>query len=78
MQMKRRWPPRTRTAWRGIEALRTATRELPGSLRALFLADNGYRLRFDPSDAVKTMEMVAAGTLDEAGLAEWFRQRIVV
>jgi death-on-curing protein len=43
----------------------------------IFLADNGYRLRFEPSDAVRTMEMVAAGALEEAGLAEWFRQRIV-
>ena len=43
----------------------------------LFLADNGYRLRFDATDAVKMMEMVAAGALEEAQLAEWFRQRIV-
>ncbi|WP_206951511.1 type II toxin-antitoxin system death-on-curing family toxin [Trinickia acidisoli] len=42
----------------------------------LFLADNGYRLKFDPVDAVRTMETVAAGALDEAALAEWFRQRI--
>ncbi|TAM52525.1 MAG: type II toxin-antitoxin system death-on-curing family toxin [Paraburkholderia sp.] len=42
----------------------------------LFLADNGYRLKFDPTDAVGTMEMVAAGELDEAALAEWFRRRI--
>ncbi len=42
----------------------------------LFLADNGYRLKFDPADAVRTMEMVAAGALDEAALAAWFRQRI--
>jgi death-on-curing protein len=42
----------------------------------LFLADNGYRLKFDPADAVRTMEMVATGALDEAALAEWFRQRI--
>ncbi len=43
----------------------------------LFLADNGYQLRFDAADAVKTMEMVAAGALQEAQLAAWFRQRIV-
>lgn len=42
----------------------------------LFLADNGHRLRFDPQDAVKTMEAVAAGTLQERDLAEWFRQRL--
>ena len=42
----------------------------------LFLADNGYGLKFEPADAVRTMEMVAAGELEEAALAEWFRQRI--
>lgn len=42
----------------------------------LFLADNGFRLKFDPADAVRTMEMVAAGAFDEAALAEWFRKRI--
>ena len=42
----------------------------------LFLADNGYRLKFDPADAVRTMEMVAAGALDEDALASWFRRRI--
>lgn len=44
----------------------------------LFLADNGYRLRFDPAEAVKTMEGVAAGEIDEGQLAEWFRQRVVL
>jgi death-on-curing protein len=43
----------------------------------LFLADNGHRLRFDKSEAVKTMEGVAAGTVSEADLADWFRQRLV-
>ncbi len=43
----------------------------------LFLADNGFRPRFDPADAVRTMETVAAGTRSEQELAEWFRQRIV-
>ena len=42
----------------------------------LFLADNGYRLKFDPADAVRTMEMVAGGALDEAALAARFRQRV--
>lgn len=42
----------------------------------LFLADNGYRLRFDPADAVRTMEGLAAGTIEESQLAEWFRKRI--
>ena len=43
----------------------------------LFLADNGYRMRFDPADAVRTMESVAAGALTESQLAEWFRERIL-
>jgi death-on-curing protein len=42
----------------------------------LFLADNGYRLRFEAAEAVRTMESAAAGTLSEAELAEWFRGRI--
>lgn len=42
----------------------------------LFLADNGYRLRFDPADAVGTMEAVAAGRISESELAAWFRRAI--
>ena len=44
----------------------------------LFLADNGYLLRFDPFEALRTVEAVAAGRLGEDQLAQWFRQRIVV
>jgi death-on-curing protein len=42
----------------------------------LFLADNGYRLHFDPVDAVKTVEALAAGSLSESQLAAWFRDRL--
>jgi death-on-curing protein len=42
----------------------------------VFLAINGYRLEFDPSDAVQTIEALAAGTLSESELATWFRQRV--
>jgi death-on-curing protein len=42
----------------------------------LFLADNGYRLRFDPVDAVKTVEALAAGSLGESQLAAWFQDRL--
>jgi death-on-curing protein len=42
----------------------------------LFLADNLCVVRFDPRDAVITMEAVAGGTLSEATLAVWFRNRI--
>lgn len=43
----------------------------------LFLADNGYRLGFDPADAVRIMEGVAGGTVTETELAAWFRGRLV-
>ena len=43
----------------------------------LFLADNGYRLRFDPADAVRIIEAVASGTVPEAVLAAWFRERLI-
>ena len=42
----------------------------------VFLAINGYRLEFDPPDAVRTIEALAAGTLSEPELAAWFRQRV--
>lgn len=43
----------------------------------IFLADNGYRLRFDEVDAIRTMNAVGAGTIGEMQLADWFRQRLV-
>ena len=42
----------------------------------LFLADNGLSLDFDPLNAIRTMENVAAGRIDEAALANWFRSHI--
>src|SRR5882757_598738 len=42
----------------------------------LFLADNGYRLRFEPGEAIATMEAPASGALDEEQLAQWFRARL--
>ena len=42
----------------------------------LFLADNGPKLSFVPLDAIRTMEDLAAGRMDEAALAEWFRRQI--
>jgi len=41
----------------------------------LFLSANGHRLRADPVDAIHTMLALAAGTLDEAVLADWIRNR---
>jgi death-on-curing protein len=43
----------------------------------LFLADNHYTLTFDPPDAIRTMEGVAGGAIDEVQLAQWFRDRII-
>jgi death-on-curing protein len=45
-------------------------------LARLFLALNGYALRFEASDAVNAMLALAAGELSEAELADWFRQRL--
>lgn len=42
----------------------------------LFLADNGRSLDFDPQDAVRVMEDMAAGRVDETGLADWFRRHM--
>ena len=43
----------------------------------LFLLDNGYRLSFDPFDAIRAIERVAAGHVSEAELPAWFRIRLV-
>ncbi|ODV12734.1 MAG: death-on-curing protein [Rubrivivax sp. SCN 70-15] len=42
----------------------------------LFLACNGDELVADDADCVVTMLAVAAGTLDEAALADWLRRNI--
>lgn len=41
----------------------------------LFLADNDFQIEFEQGDAIRTMEAVAAGSMSEADLAEWFRAR---
>ena len=43
----------------------------------LFLADNGVRAAYDKADAVRTVEGLAAGRIDEDALAAWFRDRLV-
>ena len=42
----------------------------------LFLECNGYELLADDANCVVTMLSVAAGTLDEAALADWLRRNI--
>jgi len=43
----------------------------------LFLADNGRRIEFAPTDAVEIMVRVAAGLVEEGDLSSWFRERLV-
>ena len=43
----------------------------------VFLNVNGYRLVADRTDAVVVMEDVAAGRLDEPGLAAWIQTHVV-
>ena len=42
----------------------------------LFLADNGYRLRYEAANAVRTVEALAGGVLWATELASWFRDRL--
>jgi death-on-curing protein len=42
----------------------------------VFLLDNGYRLRVDPIDAIRTFEGLAGGSIAEHQLAEWIRARL--
>ena len=42
----------------------------------LFLADNGFGLEYDPVDAVRMVEGVAAGRIGETALADWLRSRL--
>ena len=45
-------------------------------LARLFLAVNGCRLSFTPSDAIQMMLALAAGDLREDDAATWFRSRL--
>jgi len=42
----------------------------------LFLDLNGFQLAFDETDAIGTVERLAAGDLAEDDLADWFRERL--
>ncbi|SCM73699.1 Death ON curing protein [uncultured Pleomorphomonas sp.] len=42
----------------------------------LFFADNGGRLFFEKTEAMRLMQALAAGEIDERQLADWFRQRL--
>ena len=39
----------------------------------VFLVDNNQNLEFDPFDAIRIMEGVAGGKVNEDELADWFR-----
>lgn len=43
----------------------------------LFLDLNGSELAFEETDAIGTVERLAAGELSEEDLADWFRERLV-
>jgi death-on-curing protein len=43
----------------------------------LFLADNGVRLNYNKTDAVRIVDGLAAGRIDEETLAAWFRERML-
>ncbi|MEQ9491115.1 MAG: type II toxin-antitoxin system death-on-curing family toxin [Alphaproteobacteria bacterium] len=43
----------------------------------LFLADNGYRLKFDQMDAIRMMEGLASSTVSEQDLSIWFRSKFI-
>ncbi|HWR53973.1 MAG TPA: type II toxin-antitoxin system death-on-curing family toxin [Bryobacteraceae bacterium] len=43
----------------------------------MFLSINGHKLVADQVDAIQTMLAVAAGELDEKGLAAWIQKNIV-
>lgn len=43
----------------------------------LFLYFNGFSIKADPEDIIQLVTMVAAGEIDEAGAAAFFRDHIV-
>lgn len=45
-------------------------------LARLFLGLNEIRITFTPEDAIQMVLALAAGTLTEADLAEWFKHRL--
>jgi hypothetical protein len=51
-------------------------RHQPAGVALAVTAAGSMVCAIDPAEAVRTVEAVAAGTLGEQQLAEWFRQRI--
>lgn len=45
-------------------------------LARLFLALNGVRITYEPLDAIRTVQSLAAGDLSEDELADWFRGHV--
>ncbi len=46
-------------------------------LARLFLALNDHALIFEPVEAIQAMPALAAGELNEAEMADWFREHLV-
>jgi death-on-curing protein len=42
----------------------------------LFLRLNGVVILFDKADAIRTMQALTSGSLEEEALADWFRARV--
>jgi death on curing protein len=51
-------------------------KRLAWSCLVMFVVLNGHHLEVSPDDAVSTMQAVAAGALDEAGLSAWLADRL--
>lgn len=43
----------------------------------LFLRLNGVTIAFDKAEAIRMVLALASGTLDEEGVAAWFRERVI-
>jgi death-on-curing protein len=43
----------------------------------VFMGLNGWRIRMSEEEVVSTLEGVAAGGIDETGLADWLREHLV-
>lgn len=44
----------------------------------VFVLANGWKLIFDPFDAIRIMESASAGQVSEEEIANWFRARLAV
>ncbi len=74
--MRPSWPRPAPGAWPRNHGFVDGNKRTAWVVARLFLADNGYGFEFEPLDAIRIMEGVAAGNIDESTLADWFRSRV--